>query len=376
MDFERNEGLLNILSDAISEGLVVVNERQTIVSANKSTHELFGYEKDSLIGKPLNTLIPRNYHSIHSVHFKKFMDQREKRCMGVGGDLFGIRKDGSQFPVEVGLNPFEVSGKAYIMALVIDITERKNYTKKLERTIANRTSELKKALEKEHELGELKSRFVSMASHEFRTPLTAIVSSTDLIKKYNDLGVLDKQEKHFDRIKGSVSNLITILDDFLSLEKIESDNVLINSMEINFREYIQDILLEVKPWSKDKQQVVHEHNGASEICIDPNLTRNILLNLLSNALKYSPDESTVELISQNQGGKLVLKVKDKGMGIPKEDQKNMFTRFYRASNANEISGTGLGLTIVKRYLELMGGDISFISEVGKGTTFKITIPLA
>jgi signal transduction histidine kinase len=147
-------------------------------------------------------------------------------------------------------------------------------------------------------------------------------------------------------------------------------------MEINFREYIQDILLEVKPWSKDKQQVVHEHNGASEICIDPNLTRNILLNLLSNALKYSPDESTVELISQNQGGKLVLKVKDKGMGIPKEDQKNMFTRFYRASNANEISGTGLGLTIVKRYLELMGGDISFISEVGKGTTFKITIPLA
>jgi len=376
MDFERNEGLLNILSDAISEGLVVVNERQTIVSANKSTHELFGYEKDSLIGKPLNTLIPRNYHSIHSVHFKKFMDQREKRQMGVGGDLFGIRKDGSQFPVEVGLNPFEVSGKAYIMALVIDVTERKNYTEKLERTIANRTSELKEALEKEHELGELKSRFVSMASHEFRTPLTAIVSSADLIKKYNDLGVLDKQEKHFDRIKGSVSNLITILDDFLSLEKMESDNVRINSMEINFREYIQDILLEVKPWSKDKQQVVHEHNGAIEICIDPNLTRNILLNLLSNALKYSPDESTVKLISQNQGGKLVLKVKDTGMGIPKEDQKNMFTRFYRASNANEISGTGLGLTIVKRYLELMGGDISFTSEVGKGTTFKITIPLA
>jgi len=262
------------------------------------------------------------------------------------------------------------------MALVIDVTERKNYTEKLERTIANRTSELKEALEKEHELGELKSRFVSMASHEFRTPLTAIVSSADLIKKYNDLGVLDKQEKHFDRIKGSVSNLITILDDFLSLEKMESDNVRINSMEINFREYIQDILLEVKPWSKDKQQVVHEHNGAIEICIDPNLTRNILLNLLSNALKYSPDESTVKLISQNQGGKLVLKVKDTGMGIPKEDQKNMFTRFYRASNANEISGTGLGLTIVKRYLELMGGDISFTSEVGKGTTFKITIPLA
>lgn len=368
MDLYKSNGLLDILSDAISEGLVVVNDKQTIVSANKATHELFGHDKGDLIGKPLDTLMPRNSHS-------RFIEQGEKRRMGKDKDLFGIRKDGSRFPVEVGLNPFELSGRTYIMILVVDITERKNYTVILERTIATRTAVLKEALEKEHELGELKSRFVSMASHEFRTPLTAIVSSTSLIQKYNDMGVTDKQLKHFDRIKGSVRNLITILDDFLSLEKMESGSVRINSKELDFPEYIKDILLEVKPWAKKKQQVEHNHVGASEICIDPYMTRNILLNLLSNALKYSPDESIVKLISQNQGGKLVLKVTDTGMGIPKEDQEKMFTRFYRASNANEINGTGLGLTIVKRYLELMGGDIGFTSKVGKGTTFNINIPL-
>ncbi len=369
MDQYKSKGLLDILSDAISEGLVVVNDKQTIVSANKATHELFGYDKGHLIGKPLDILISSNSHS-------KFIEQGKKRRMGKDKDLLGIRKDGSPFSVEVGLNPFEVSGRTYIMILVVDITERKNYTVILERTIATRTAVLKEALEKEHELGELKSRFVSMASHEFRTPLTAIVSSTSLIQKYNDMGVSDKQQKHFDRIKGSVRNLITILDDFLSLEKMESGSVRINSKELDFPEYIKDILLEVKPWAKKKQQVEHNHVGASEIRIDPDMTRNILLNLLSNALKYSPVESNVKLFSQNQGGKLVLKVTDTGMGIPKEDQEKMFTRFYRASNANEISGSGLGLTIVKRYLELMGGDIGFKSEVGKGTTFHINIPLA
>ncbi len=231
-------------------------------------------------------------------------------------------------------------------------------------------------MEKEHELSEMKSRFVSMASHEFRTPLSAISSSVDLLKRYHEARVLDKQEKHFKRIKGSVSNLITILDDFLSLEKMESGEVRLNIEKIEFGEYIQDVLKEVRPWAKEKQKVIHEHHGITEIRTDANMTRNILLNLLSNALKYSPEDTIVKLITQNHDGKLILKVMDSGMGIPKEEQHKMFSRFFRASNTIGIDGTGLGLTIVKRYLDLMGGDISLLSQVGQGTTFTVEIPIS
>ncbi|NAS13730.1 PAS domain-containing sensor histidine kinase [Poritiphilus flavus] len=236
-------------------------------------------------------------------------------------------------------------------------------------------NQLVNALKKEQELNELKSHFVSMASHEFRTPLAAILSSLNLIGKYKDIGALDKQEKHIQRIKKSVSNMATLLDDFLSLEKMESGKTRTNPMELNLTEYIEDILLEVQPWQKEGQRVVHMHTGHTGVNIDPHLTKNVLLNLLSNALKYSPQESTVYLSTQNHGEKLTIQVKDEGMGIPEKEQKNLFSRFFRASNAHQIGGTGLGLTIVKLYLELMGGEIDFASEEGKGTTFKVMIPV-
>lgn len=247
-----------------------------------------------------------------------------------------------------------------------------------ERTLQLEQSEakLRSALDAEVELGELKSRFVAMASHEFRTPLSAIRSSLDILKRYHKMGVSDKQEKHFERIEHSVKNLITILNDFLSLEKMESGEVGIHIEKIELGEYIRDIIKEVRPWAKGKQKVVHEHEGVTEVLIDPDLTRNVLLNLLSNALKYSPEYATVKLMTQNHKRKLVLKVIDTGIGIPTEDQHKMFSRFFRASNAAGTKGTGLGLTIVKHYLDLMGGDISLSSQIGRGTTFTVRIPLA
>ena len=190
------------------------------------------------------------------------------------------------------------------------------------------------------------------------------------------MGNAEKQEKHLQRIKSSVRNLITILDDFLSLDKMETGKVRLHKQEIDFGEFIKDLLMEVKPWVKEKQNIAYDHCGGPTIYIDPHMTRNVLLNLLSNALKYSPAGSTVHLNTQNEAGALVIQVKDEGIGIPEEDQKNMFTRFYRASNASGISGTGLGLTIVKRYLDIMGGTIKFTSEAGKGATFRVTIPIS
>lgn len=236
--------------------------------------------------------------------------------------------------------------------------------------------QLHQSLSKERELNELKSRFVSMASHEFRTPLTSIMGSADILKIYGERKNFEKQEKHIKRIKSSVNNLTSILNDFLSLEKLESGKLIYNPEEINFCDFVDDVSEEVKIMAGPEQEVFKKHTGDQKVLIDPHLVKNILINLLSNAIKYSPKGEDVDVISEKTKGHLIINVKDRGIGIPEEDQKHMFTRFFRASNAINIKGTGLGLTIVQRYLELMDGTITFVSNSTDGTTFTIKIPQA
>jgi len=232
---------------------------------------------------------------------------------------------------------------------------------------------LKESLKKEQELGELKSRFVSMASHEFRTPLSSILSSAELIQMYVEANKLEKIEKNTNRIKSSVRNLIGILNDFLSLEKLEAGKLNVVAKELNLTEFVEELQEEIKPILHIGQQLIAQHETLV-VQTDPYLLKNILLNLLSNAIKYSPNAEDVNLTFNHENGQLIIKVIDKGIGIPEEDKTHMFTRFFRASNVETIKGTGLGLTIVKRYLELMQGTIEFESEFGKGSTFLIRLP--
>ncbi len=256
------------------------------------------------------------------------------------------------------------SGKNKILfGVVQDITGQK----KAELQLAT-------ALQKEKDLNELKSRFVSMASHEFRTPLSAILSSAELIKRYGERGMIGKQETHVERIRSSVHNLTHILNDFLSLEKLESGKANFIPQQVIFDSFIQNVLQEVKPWAQKNQKIIHKHAGPKEVRIDTHLVQNVLLNLLSNALKYSQEGTDVSLISENLGDRLQIKVIDQGMGIPEDEQQNTFTRFFRASNVTNLKGTGLGLTILKLYLDLMEGTISFKSKLGEGTTFTVVIP--
>ena len=238
----------------------------------------------------------------------------------------------------------------------------------------NAEEQLEHALQKEKELNELKSRFVSMASHEFRTPLTSILGSTDLIELYAEKGRTDKFAKQIRRIKSSVDNLTSILNDFLSLEKLESGKVFFQPEVVKMKSFIQQLLEEVSLLTKDNQKINVKHQGVDEVLIDKHLVKNIILNLVSNAIKYSPANKDVDLHTVLQENTLVIEVKDRGIGIPEKDQKLMFNRFFRASNVENIKGTGLGLTIVKRYLDVMGGSISFTSKEGKGTTFQVKIP--
>lgn len=210
-----------------------------------------------------------------------------------------------------------------------------------------------------------------MASHEFRTPLSTILSSVSLIGKYTDSMEQDKRDKHILRIRSAVSNLTNILNEFLSLGKIEEGKVQLHCTDFNLKEQLQLILSEIYPILKTKQRIVYIHEGESLANLDLSLLRNIMINLVSNAIKFSPEGSLVKVNSCIGNDNIVITVNDEGIGIPEEDLRHLFERFFRGKNVLNIPGTGLGLHIVSKYVELMGGTIAVESELEKGTLFTI-----
>lgn len=380
-------------------GIVVVDTGGTIRRVNPYAEELFGYPAGELNEQKLNILIPPASKPVHRRLREGYMAHPVPRPMGIGRELTGLKKDGTTFYLEISLSAATVNGERFSIAFVSNVDARvaavkraetavsekeeflRNYAESLRKEVEIRTAELKESEEKlkyllgkERELGELKSRFVSMASHEFRTPLSTVLSSTELLEMYAEKGKYDKMSKHIGTIKKSVANLNNILNDFLSLEKLETGTVELNLQQADLQLLSEEVKEEVALMLKPGQKIKTRFTGNSVALLDTFLVRNILLNLLSNAVKYSPENKEIFWTTDNGEGGLTITVKDEGIGIPPEDQKNMFTRFYRASNVSNIKGTGLGLTIIKRHLDLMQGSISFVSEKGKGTTFTVKIP--
>ncbi|MDX1942002.1 MAG: PAS domain S-box protein [Saprospiraceae bacterium] len=236
--------------------------------------------------------------------------------------------------------------------------------------------EIRKALEREKELSELKSRFVSMASHEFRTPLSTILSSADLVEAYQKEEHQEKRQRHTARIKSAVANLTNILNDFLSLSRFEEGKVEISPVEFDITEFCNETLDEIKVLLKAGQEIKHQSNKVGAVLfLDKKMLKNVLFNLLSNAIKYSDEGKMIDCSLDISQEALQITISDEGIGIPEEEQQHLFSPFFRAHNVENIQGTGLGLNIVKRYVDLMKGGIHFESQLGKGTTFYITLPL-
>jgi signal transduction histidine kinase len=234
---------------------------------------------------------------------------------------------------------------------------------------------LMKALDKEKELGELKSRFVTMASHEFRTPLTSILASTFLLENLSGSDYEKEKTIHTSRIKRSVNNLTTILNEFLSLQKLQENKVSVVRTNINIPEFIQDDLIgEMDVLKKAGQTIEYEHSGESMAHLDHHILWSIITNLLSNALKYSQQDGKIMIASKLKSNVFELEVSDHGIGIPEDEHKYIFGRFYRARNALNIEGTGLGLHIVQKYVHLLNGTITFESQLDKGTKFIVVLP--
>jgi signal transduction histidine kinase len=237
--------------------------------------------------------------------------------------------------------------------------------------LQNSKEELTKALSKEKELSDLKSRFVSMASHEFRTPLSTILSSASLVAKYTETEQQENRDKHIQRIKNSVGNLTDLLNEFLSIGKIEDGKIESHYSSFSIKELLGAVCSEMQSLVKKGQHIKYTHKGVDTVVLDPGLLRNIILNLLSNAIKFSPENGDILIASQVEEKEITITVRDSGIGISKEDQEHLFERFFRGTNAGNIQGTGLGLHIVSKYIELMDGSISFSSELEKGTEFII-----
>lgn len=255
-----------------------------------------------------------------------------------------------------------------------DIHDQRMMKEELELLVSQRTNELHDALIREKEINELKSRFVSMASHEFRSPLSVVLSSTSLIERYLSPQMDERVEKHILKIKASLGNLTNILDDFLSLDKLEQDKVEINGDKFNIVEFMQTIIEDVYLFRRKDQYISVRNGGGPDVSLDQKKLRYILVNLISNSMKYSPEGTEINLDIETRDDIVTISIQDHGIGIPEEEQNCMFNKFFRATNTGNVQGIGLGLTIVKRYVELMGGEIRFVSQQGQGTTFTIDIP--
>ncbi|MEI6184364.1 MAG: PAS domain-containing sensor histidine kinase [Bacteroidota bacterium] len=390
------------LFEFATEGILVINDTGKIIMANPAVLSLFGYAEKELINQRIEILIPERFAGNHSHHRNTYAENPKPRTMGIGMDLYAKKKDGSEFPVEISLSPFKDEDGSFTIAFIIDITTRKQIedavvhqrneleklTNELEKRVRNRTmileealhdlensrEELSAALEKEKELNELKSRFVSMASHEFRTPLATILSSLSLVNKYSELNDTTNQTKHINRIKTSVSHLTEILNDTLSISRLEEGKVLMTYTHFDLEIFIGETLQELQAIAKKGQQITYTHNGIKKIFMDIKILKQIIFNLVSNAIKFSPDNSVIEIYTQAYPSNLTLQITDNGIGIPEEDKEHMFERFFRAQNATNVQGTGLGLNIVAKFVELLKGNITFESQYGKGTTFFIKLP--
>ena len=241
--------------------------------------------------------------------------------------------------------------------------------------------DVRTSLEKEKHLNELTSLIVSIASHEFRTPLGTIISSTELIEKYirnsNEVDIIrEKSNKHLLRIKSSVDHLVDILNSFISLEKLEQGKIEVKPSLYNIVLFSEDLIDELNSSLKNGQIINYKHSGNNTgVFLDQQMMKNIIVNLLSNASKYSPEDTPIEYKTSLNDSGLEIEVTDHGMGIPEADQSHLFENFFRAKNAVNVRGTGLGLNIVKRYTDLMQGTINFKSKEGVGTTFTIHVPI-
>ncbi|MCF2489315.1 PAS domain-containing sensor histidine kinase [Dyadobacter sp. CY347] len=392
----ENSALLKAIVDHAIDGIITISDKGIIETINPSACRLFGYPENEVIGHNISMLMPTPDREQHDEYLNHYHRTAKKNIIGKGREVTGLTKYGAAFPFRLAISEVQFSGRKIYTGFIHDLSREKRaeeqlreYALHLEEQVEERTrlltetvlalenakEKVSRSLEKEVELGQLKSRFVSMASHEFRTPLSAIQLSSILIEKYSGECISPNIERHTAKIKHLVTHLTGILNDFLSLERLEAGEFKPVFSNFDLVKFSEEVTEDMQLMAKQNQQIIYRHTGTSAfVHLDPSLLKNAIINLISNAIKYSGEDTFIEFNTEVTPSLVTITIKDDGIGIPIDDQRHLFEAFFRAHNTGNIAGTGLGLNIVRRYVELIGGQVRFSSEVNQGTSFTLSFP--
>lgn len=362
-DLKHSKDMSRSAIEASPSGVIMVDQGGIITMANLQAEKYFGYSRDELIGLSVEKLIPINKER-HRQYRNGFLNNPKARPMGAEKDLSAVRKNGQTFPVEIGLNPIQLHEETFIMATIIDITERK----KGEETLRAAKEEAEKA-------NQLKSEFLNLMSHELRTPLTVMLGNLPLLTDPEDLPDKEDIAEIASDVEESGKHLLTLINDLLDISKIEAGKLELNIKAISVKDLVSNVLASIKTLADAKGLKLESEVEDCEIAADVIRMKQILLNLLSNAVKFS-DEGCILVKAYKEGGQVVFEVRDSGSGIRKEDIPLLFNMFQQVDNSStrKAQGSGLGLLITKKLVNLHGGEISVESVLGHGSTFRFTIP--
>jgi two-component system sensor kinase FixL len=394
----ENAALLFAIIENAIDGIITIDEWGKIESINPSACQLFDYLPDEVIGQNISMLMPLPGSEQPDDYANNYKQAEIARMIGTGREVTGLKKDGAIFPFRLGLSAVQYSGRRIYTGFLHDLSREKaaeqtlkEYTADLEQLVADRTQALKDtvialehakeevsaSLVKEKELGLLKSRFVSIASHEFRTPLTSIQLSASLIDQYAEPMQSPDIHKHVSKIQRLVGSLTTMLNDFLSIEKLELGKEKVVMENFDMVRLCEHITEEMQLLAKPDQNIIYQHTGALNLIhLDQNLLKCCITNLIGNAIKYSGEHTFIDFNTEISCNRCIITIRDNGIGIPIADQTHLFEAFFRAHNTGTIPGTGLGLNIVARYVRLMNGSVRFKSDLNQGTTFTILFDAA
>jgi PAS domain S-box-containing protein len=338
--------------------------------------KLFGYGRDELLGQGVELLVPDHLRAVHTSHRTQYWDHPVTRPMGSGLSLFGCRKDGSQFPVEISLSPVKSEEGLRVTAIIRDISERKQAEERMRAIQQKYTQELELRNRQVERANQLKSEFLASMSHELRTPLHTVIGFAELLGEELEGPLNEKQKRFVDHIHKDSLHLLELINDILDLSKIEAGRVELLRESFELVAVLDETISAIRSRAMAKSLLIEtEVSVMAPIFADRLRLRQILYNLLSNALKFTPEGGKVRVEAALREGFLEVSVCDTGVGIPKEQHQAIFDKFYQvgATTKGVREGTGLGLAITKRLVEQHGGTIWVESEPGKGSRFTFTI---